>query len=56
MPTKKKEVKEIVRKDDEMLIRLSEQVNILYDAIVKINEDMGTMHDKVERLCKRAGL
>ena len=52
----KKEVKEIVRKDDEILIKLTEQVNILYDSIVRINEDMGTIYDKVERLCKRMGI
>lgn len=56
MPMKKSKPKEATMEDNEMMIRMMEQISILAKSIKDMDSDISTLYDKVERACKRLGI
>ena len=55
MPSKKV-AKEVEPKDDNLIPRILEQLDILNKSIQMINDDIGKLYDKVEKVASRLGL
>jgi len=56
MPKKKQQPVENVMEENEMMMRMMEQISILASSVKDIDSDISTLYDKVERLCKRMGI